>query len=436
MKLSGDFAEESIIFRDVLKWFLLASGVGALTGLVTALFIKLLVWSSGEARLFSCYFFFLPPALFVSAMLIRRYACDTRLHRIEIEAVRRHSGKIAPSVVLGQIAATLVTIVAGGSVGKEAPCAQIGAGISSALSGMIRLDEHDRKKLAICGIAAGLASVLGTPIGGALYGVEFLYVGALQYEVLLPALIAAVTSYKISSSMGVTFFYSPITMVPVFSEGFLIKVAVAGVCWGLISFIFVKLLSLGKRFAEAIPISFPWKALIGGGILVLLACIFSTRYLGLGLDSIEEAYRGDQVPCFAWLLKCVFTVITFSFWGTGGIVTPLFFIGASSGSLLAGIMGLDRGTFAAIGSTALLAGAANTPVAASVLAIELFGPEIAPYAAVACIISFLMTGQRSVFPFQEFAINKAGASEGSGCEAGEPSRASGRNDSSHGEEHV
>jgi len=432
MKLSGELAEESIIFRDVLKWFLLASGVGALTGLVTTLFIKLLVWSTGEVRLFKYYFFFLPAALFVSALLIRRYAFDTRLHRIEIEAVHRHSGKIAPSVVLGQIAATLITIVSGGSVGKEAPCAQIGAGISSALSGMIRLDEHDRKKLVICGIAAGLASVLGTPIGGAFYGVEFLYVGALQYEVLLPALIAAVTSYKISSSMGVTFFYSPITVVPVFSEGFLIKVAVAGICWGLISFIFVKLLSLGKRFADNIPISFPWKSLIGGGILVVLACIFSTRYLGLGLESIEEAYRGEQVPCCAWLLKCIFTVITFSFWGTGGIVTPLFFIGSSSGSLLAGIMGLDRGTFAAIGSTALLAGAANTPVAASILAIELFGPEIAPYAAVACIISFLMTGQRSVFPFQEFAINKAGSAEGNGCEASKASPGSGRENYPHG----
>lgn len=415
MKLSGELAEESIIFSDVLKWFLLASCIGTVTGLATALFIKLLVWSIGEVRHFHYYFLFLPLALFISALLIRRYACDNKLHRIEIEAVHRHSGKIAPSVVLGQIAATLVTIVAGGSVGKEAPCAQIGAGISSALAGIIRLSDHDRKKLAICGIAAGLASVLGTPIGGALYGVEFLYVGALQYEVLLPALIAAVTSYKVSSAMGITFFYTPIRMVPVFSEGFFIKVAIAGVCWGLISYIFVKILSLGRRLTEMIPIAFPWKALIGGIILVILTFLFSTRYLGLGLDCIEGAFRGEQMPWYAWFIKCIFTVTTFSFWGTGGIVTPLFFIGGTSGSFLADVMSLDRGTFAAIGSVALLAGAANTPVAASVLAIELFGPEIAPYAAVACIISFLMTGQRSVFPFQQFVIDKTGSSEGKEC---------------------
>jgi H+/Cl- antiporter ClcA len=106
-------------------------------------------------------------------------------------------------------------------------------------------------------------------------------------------------------------------------------------------------------------------------------------------------------------MKIIFTSITLNFGGSGGIVTPIFFIGATSGTLFAEIMRLDIATFSAIGLVSLLAGAANTPIAASIMAVELFGPKIAPYAAVACVISFIMTGHRSVYPSQVLAIVKS-----------------------------
>jgi H+/Cl- antiporter ClcA len=106
-------------------------------------------------------------------------------------------------------------------------------------------------------------------------------------------------------------------------------------------------------------------------------------------------------------MKIIFTSITLNFGGSGGIVTPIFFIGATSGTLFAQITGLDIATFSAIGLVSLLAGAANTPIAASIMAVELFGPKIAPYAAVACVISFLMTGHRSVYPSQVLAVAKS-----------------------------
>jgi H+/Cl- antiporter ClcA len=110
---------------------------------------------------------------------------------------------------------------------------------------------------------------------------------------------------------------------------------------------------------------------------------------------------------YAFIIKILFTTITLNFGGSGGIVTPIFFVGATSGTLFAEIMRLDIATFSAIGLVSLLAGAANTPVAASIMAVELFGPKIAPYAAVACVISFLMTGHRSVYPSQVLAAAKS-----------------------------
>ena len=142
-------------------------------------------------------------------------------------------------------------------------------------------------------------------------------------------------------------------------------------------------------------------------MLVLLTFIFSTRYLGLGLETIQNALEGEQLPGLSFILKMIFTSITLNFGGSGGIVTPIFFVGAASGNLFGHFLGLDSKIFAAIGMVSLLAGAANTPISASIMAIELFGPQVAPYASVACIISFLMTGHRSVYPSQILSIRKS-----------------------------
>ncbi|RMG00294.1 MAG: voltage-gated chloride channel, partial [Nitrospirae bacterium] len=173
------------------------------------------------------------------------------------------------------------------------------------------------------------------------------------------------------------------------------------------SFIFIELLEYFKGLNERIRIWPPLKGMIGGVALVLLALIFSTRYLGLGLETISDNLSGTGGRWYDFLMKMIFTSITLNFGGSGGIVTPIFFIGSSAGGLLADMMGLDRATFAAIGLVGLLSGAANTPIAASIMAVELFGAEIAPYAALVCIISYLITGHRSVYPSQILLRSKS-----------------------------
>jgi H+/Cl- antiporter ClcA len=149
------------------------------------------------------------------------------------------------------------------------------------------------------------------------------------------------------------------------------------------------------------------KAVIGGFILIVLTLVFSNQYLGLGLETIQKALEGGEIIWYAFILKIIFTSITLNFGGSGGIATPIFFIGATSGALFANLFGLDSSTFSAIGLVTLLAGAANTPISASIMSVELFGPNIAPYAAIACVISFIMTGHRSVYPSQLLAIKKS-----------------------------
>jgi len=275
------------------------------------------------------------------------------------------------------------------------------------LADLLRFDDRDRKKLVICGISAGFATVFGTPIAGAIFGVEVLFVGGLLYDVLLPSFVAGIVGFHISSSLGISYFHEPLKFVPIFSSFFFIKVCISGIFFGLCSFLFIEVLRYFKEISKKLKIHALYKGMIGGSVLVLLTFIFSTRYLGLGLETIQSALEGEQLPGLSFILKMIFTSITLNFGGSGGIVTPIFFVGATSGNLFGHFLGLDPKIFAAIGMVSLLAGAANTPISASIMAIELFGPEVAPYAAVACVISFLMTGHRSVYPSQILAIKKS-----------------------------
>ena len=187
----------------------------------------------------------------------------------------------------------------------------------------------------------------------------------------------------------------------------MLKVMASGIFFGLCSILLIESLNFGKFVSGKVKLWPPLKAIMGGAGLVGLTFLFSPKYLGLGLTSIESCLRGEPTEWYAFLLKPVFTGVTLGFGGSGGIVTPIFFIGSAAGNLFARLSGLNIATFSAIGLVSVLAGAANTPIAASILAMDMFGSAIAPYATVACVISFLFTGHRSVYPSQVLSVSKS-----------------------------
>lgn len=403
-----DLEEESVIFFSVFRWLFFAVIIGMIVGSATAGFLWCIKWS-GQATSFPFYFWLLPVAMFLSIILVKYLAPDAKGHGTEkvIEAVHKDSGRIKPIVVPVKLVATLMTLAAGGSVGKEGPSAQIGAGLASLFSDVFKLIDRDRKKLVICGISAGFAAVFGTPIAGSVFGIEVLFIGAILYDVLLPSFVAGIIAYQTASYWGVTYLHQGLEIKPVFSNSFFIYILLAGIFFGLVSFLIIKTLKWTEDLARRIRLWEPLKGLIGGLFLVILTLIFSTRYLGLGLDSIKTVLEGYPIVWYAFLMKIIFTSVTLSFGGSGGIATPLFFIGATAGALFAHVLGLNIATFAAIGFVSVLGGAANAPLAASIMAIEMFGPQLASFAAIACVISYLITGHRSVYPSQVLSIRKS-----------------------------
>jgi H+/Cl- antiporter ClcA len=400
--------EQSVLFASLLKWFIISSIIGILVGASTTLFLKALGWSTTLLHQGPYFYLLLPIGMFLSSLLIHYLSPTAEGHGTEqvIEAIHQNAGRINPSVVPVKLLATIITLATGGSAGKEGPCAQIGAGLASLFADLMRVRNLDRIKLVTCGISAGFAAVFGTPIAGAIFGVEVLAIGEIQYAVLFPSFVAGIMAYETSNYFGITYFHNAVPFNQPFNELFFSEVLLIGLACGLCSFLFIEVLQFTHTFSQKIKIWKPAKALIGGS-LVLITLFLSDRYLGLGLPVIEGTLKGEPAHWYDFLIKMFATAITLSFGGSGGIITPVFFVGSTFGSFLASILRWSPILVSALGMVGLLSGCANTPIAASIMAMELFGTSIGPYAAMVAIISFISTGHRSVYPSQVIKLRKS-----------------------------
>ncbi len=407
-----EIKELAVLSYSLAKWLLLSTLAGAVVGTAASFFLLSLEWGIAFIQaLPSWRLALLPLGLLASASIVRLLAPDASGHGTEkvIEAIHQHQGRIALRVVPVKLVATVITLAAGGSAGKEGPCAQIGAGLMSSMASLFRFEDLDRKKLVICGISAGFAAVFGTPVAGALFGVEVLYVGQMLTDILLPSLVSGITAHLVSMRFGVIHATQPQFLIPGTSGHMLAWTVAAGVFFGLVSLVHIETLKFGERLSRKWPLPSCLKPLAGGLVLLAVTAAAGNRYLGLGTDTINAALAGEPLPRAAFWIKSLLTSVTLNCGGSGGIVTPTFFVGAASGSLFATLFGLDRALFSGIGLVAVLAAAANTPIAAMIMGIELFGAKAAPLAAVSCVVAFLISGHRSVYPSQILAHSKSKA---------------------------
>jgi len=410
--------EQTAIFFSVVKWVFLSSMVGVVIGATVTLFLKILVYSESSRSLLPFDFYYLLPfALVISVWLTKTFAPTAEGHGTEkvISAVHKNDGKIDVSVIPVKTLTTVLTIFAGGSVGKEGPGAQIGAGMASLISSLLKFHKQDRKKLVICGISAGFATVFGTPIAGAIFGVEVLIIGVIMYDVLLPSFIAGFAAFTTAQLLGIEYTYYDLHFVQNVSLdiSLILKVILAGLFFGFVSDIVITSISHTHSYIKSIPVSTYIKAFVGGTIIVGLTLLLGKQYIGLGLGTIADALSQNpadytDIHWYTFILKTIFTSLSLGAGGSGGVITPIFYIGATSGNFFGSIIAPDHITlFAALGFVSVVAATTNTPIASTIMAVELFGLDIAHYAALAAVISFLISGHRSIFSSQILAMRKS-----------------------------
>ena len=392
----------------------LSAAIGLLSGFASALFLFALDVTTRyrEANLKLIYF--LPLAGLLVGLLYKRYGARVdNGNNLVIDELHNPKSviplRMAPLVFIS----TIVTHLVGGSAGREGTAVQMGACIADQFSitkqkrSKIHIHSVERRKLLMIGMSAGFGSVFGVPFAGTIFGMEVLSIGKIEWSVLIECAVATFVAHKITLACGIhhTPYTSP--FIPSLSLSSVVSVIASGLIFGVVARMFVWLTEEVKTISKKVFPNLPIRSLFGGLIVAtVFVCLPVTlRYSGLGVPVIVSATQ-QPLPRYDWIGKAVLTALTLGTGFKGGEVTPLLFIGATLGNALGQLLPVAFSLLAAVGLVSVFAGAANTPLACTLMAMELFGPQIMIYAAISTYSAYLLSGHRGIYTAQRIHHHK------------------------------
>ncbi|WP_394773383.1 voltage-gated chloride channel family protein [Flavobacterium sp.] len=395
------------IFLTTLKWILICVLIGILSGSASAFFLVALEWVTqfrihhdwiiwllpfGGLLVGLSYYYWGESVVKGNNLLLEEYENSTKVIPL----------KMAPLVLLG----TLITHLFGGSAGREGTAVQMGGAIADQFTKLFDLDNSERKILIILGISAGFASVFGTPLAGAIFALEVLYFSKINFKSVVLSFLVAYVAYFTVEFWHVKHTHYTIPVVPEISILTLFYVIIIGILSGFAALLFSRSTHFwGSLFSKNIKYP-PLRPFIGGIFLAIAFAGFGlTKFSGLGVPVIVNSFSNPN-PWYDSLLKILFTGFTLGAGFKGGEVTPLFFIGATLGSALSLIIPLPIALLAGLGFVAVFSGATHTPIACTIMGMELFGIQPGIFIAIACTIAYFSSGSVGIYKSQIVPKNK------------------------------
>ncbi len=409
----------------IFKWLFILTLLSVLVGSLVALFlwaldqVTLLHWSQ------HWLLFLLPLAGILIYSIYHFWGKGSEAgNGLLIDGIHNSQTKVPASMAPLVLFTTLITHLFGGSAGREGTAVQMGGGLAAIFSKWFTLKKEDHRLILMCGMAAGFAAVFGTPLAGAVFAVEVIVIGRIQYKEFLPCYFSSIVAHLVCLAWGIQHTtyrigFAGNDLLLHFDTILIAKTILAAMAFGLAAFLFAEAhLQVKTIFNKWVPIK--WLIPVIGGLMIIGFCyLLNTQdYLGLGVIaekangiSIVSSFKEGGATPYSWFWKLLFTAITLGSGFKGGEVTPLFFIGATLGNTLAWIMGAPTDVFAALGFIAVFAGATNTIFASTIMGCELFGTEFVLYFFIACFMARLASGYSSIYPTQRLGSTQQKVSE-------------------------
>lgn len=389
------------IMLVIFKWIFICVVTGIFSGSASAFFLVALEWVTQYREHHNWIIWLLPIGGLIIGLSYHYFGKNVaRGNNLLLEEYHNPQKiiplKMAPMVLIS----TLITHLFGGSAGREGTAVQMGGAIADQFSRIFTFDDSDRKTLIILGITAGFASVFGTPLAGALFALEVLYFSKISFKSIPLAFLTAYIAYFTVEFWKVKHTHYSVPLIPEMNFTTLFWVILVSILFGLAALLFSRSTHYwGALFSKAIPFP-PLRPFTGGLILVMVIyCIGTTKYIGLGIPVIVDAFLNPNTS-YDFLLKILFTGFTLGAGFKGGEVTPLFFVGATLGSALSLLVPLPIALLAGMGFVAVFSGATHTPIACTVMGMELFGIETGFFIAIACIIAYFSSGSVGIYNAQ------------------------------------
>ena len=381
----------------ILRLLFVAAVTGAICGFTGALFSKSIAFVTELRANYPWLIFLLPVGGLAIIGIYKLCKSEGKSTKTVLDSVHGNgqvSAGLLPSIFTG----TVIGHFLGASVGREGAALQIGGSISAVISKWFGNDEQSSRILTVCGMGATFSAVFGTPLGACVFAIEVIRNLKFGFLSFFPTLISSLTAYGIAYLMGAPAERFELLSVPAFEFSVLWRVIVVAVATGILGFIFCHLLNISEHYTSKL-IKNPYIRIFAGGVIIILLTMITktTDYNGGGIFVVERVLETSSVIPFAFLLKILFTVISDACGYKGGEIVPSFFIGATFGAVIAGLIGLPVPFGATVGMAAIFGAVTNCPVATCFICAEAIGIEGLPFFIIAAISGNVVSGKISLF---------------------------------------
>ena len=383
--------------KQLVVWILIALSSGAIIGSIVAFFLASLNFVTDFRTDHQWIILGLPlTGLLIGYSYYKWGGSASRGNLLLIESLRDPKVSI-PFKMSGMILfSTLLTHLFGGSAGREGTAVQIGGALTAQWNRLKQFSVTEQRLLIYMGIAAGFSAVFGTPIAGTIFALELVFIRNYSFKAFIPCLLSAYVAYYTCELWGITHTHYALDLSVHYSLRTIGWIVIASCLFGLTVRLFVYCNSFWKMLFEKITFP-PLRPMIGGTCIALVIVLTGAyEYSGLGIPTIQKSFLQIAAP-ETFILKLLLTTLTISAGFKGGEVTPLFFIGATLGSALSALFPIPTELLAGIGFVAIFTGASKTPIACTVMGMELFGIQYGVFLALGCITAYYISGKKGIY---------------------------------------